>query len=149
MESKAILGQAELLPAGKEPKGKKLVWPGFALWDTANVPDFDRILEVFVMEFTPISPILPIVDTTGAQQARGTESAGSSLFATVFQSAIDNVRETEDTIAKQEYLLSTGQLDNPAQLMLDLYKGQVSMSVLVQLREKALNAYSELSRMSL
>lgn len=40
-------------------------------------------------------------------------------------------------------------MDNPAQLMLDLYKGQVSMSVLVQLREKALNAYSELSRMSL
>ena len=95
-----------------------------------------------------ISPLWEVFPSRGAAAAEKKEGGGS-LFGEIFQTAIDNVRESEDTIAKQEYLLSTGQLDNPAQLMLDLYKGQVSMSVLVQLREKALNAYSELSRMSL
>ena len=42
------------------------------------------------MEFTPIAPIRPIIDSTGTQQAGGAERAGASLFATVFQSAIDN-----------------------------------------------------------
>ena len=97
-----------------------------------------------VQAISPLWEVFPSREPVKAEQKQG-----GSLFGEIFQSAIDNVRETEDTIAKQEYLLSTGQMDNPAQLMLDLYKGQVSMSVLVQLREKALNAYSELSRMSL
>lgn len=97
-----------------------------------------------IQSIAPLWEVFPSREPAAAEK-----KAGSSLFGEIFQSAINNVRETEDTIAKQEYLLSTGQMDNPAQLMLDLYKGQVSMSVLVQLREKALNAYSELSRMSL
>ncbi len=95
-----------------------------------------------------ISPLWEVFPSRAAAEVEKKEG-GRSLFGEIFQSAIDNVRSTEDTIAKEEYLLSTGQMDNPAQLMLDLYKGQVSMSVLVQLREKALSAYSELSRMSL
>ena len=98
-----------------------------------------------IQSIAPLWEVFPSRETAAAEKKEG----GTSLFGEIFQSAINNVRETEDTIAKQEYLLSTGQMDNPAQLMLDLYKGQVSMSVLVQLREKALNAYSELSRMSL
>lgn len=96
----------------------------------------------------PISPLWEVFPSREAAPV-GKKEGGRSLFGEIFQTAIDNVRETEDTIAKQEYLLSTGQMDNPAQLMLDLYKGQVSMSVLVQMREKALNAYSELSRITL
>ena len=52
-------------------------------------------------------------------------------------------------MAKKEYLLSTGQLDNPAELNIALYKADVSMQLFVQLREKALNAYNEISRISL
>lgn len=71
------------------------------------------------------------------------------MFAEIFRSAIDNVRETEDVVAKAEYQLATGTLDNPAQLTLELYKASTSMSLLVQLRQKALDAYSELSRISM
>ena len=52
-------------------------------------------------------------------------------------------------VAKAEYQLATGTLDNPAQLTLELYKASTSMSLLVQLRQKALDAYSELSRISM
>ena len=61
----------------------------------------------------------------------------------------DNVRKSEADVAETEYLLSTGQLDNPAQLGLVLYKAEVSMSMLTQLRDRAMNAYNELSRINL
>ena len=59
------------------------------------------------------------------------------------------MRETEDDVAKTEYLLSTGQLDNPAALNIALYKAEVATQLFVQVREKALSAYSELNRISL
>ena len=81
---------------------------------------------------------------------QATEKAqGGSMFADIFKSAIENVRASEDVVAKAEYQLSTGTLDNPAQLSLELYKASASMSLLVNLRQKALDAYSELSRINL
>ena len=57
--------------------------------------------------------------------------------------------ESEDDVAKKEYLLSTGQLDNPAEVNMATYKAEAAIALLVQLRERAMNAYSELSRISL
>ena len=48
-----------------------------------------------------------------------------------------------------EYLLATGQLDNPAALMVASSKSELAVSLLVQLRNKAQDAYSELTRISL
>lgn len=102
------------------------------------------------MDFQRISPLW---ETFPAQQAQSApqraKAAEGSVFADIFRSLIDNVRESEDQVAKTEYLLSTGQLDNPAQLSMDLYRAEVSMQLFVQLREKALNAYNELSRINL
>ena len=82
-------------------------------------------------------------------RAAAAKAAEGSVFADVFQSLVNNVRETEDEVAKKEYLLSTGQLDNPATLNMALYKAEVATQLFVQVREKALNAYSELNRISL
>ena len=45
--------------------------------------------------------------------------------------------------------MATGQLDNPAIRTIASTKAQMSVELLVQLRNKALDAYSELSRMSI
>ena len=50
---------------------------------------------------------------------------------------------------RAEYLLATGQLDNPAELTIAGTKAQLSVDLLVQLRNKALDAYTELNRISL
>ena len=102
------------------------------------------------MEFQRINPLwetFPGQEVQGASK-RAKASEGS-MFGEIFRTLINNLRESEDQVAKTEYMLSTGQLDNPAQLSMDLYKAEVSMQMFVQLREKALNAYSELSRISL
>ena len=95
--------------------------------------------------------ISPLWETMPLQKTVRTpeKPAAGSLFADVFKNAIENVREAEDDVAKKEYLLSTGQLDNPAELNMATYKAEAALSILTQLRERALNAYSELSRINL
>ena len=102
------------------------------------------------MELQRISPLWETFPNQAAQAAsQQPKAAEGSVFKDIFHSLINNVREAEDQVAKTEYMLSTGQLDNPAQLSMDLYKAEVSMQMFVQLREKALTAYNELSRISL
>ena len=99
---------------------------------------------------TKIQSIQPLWETFPTRRAQETsETGGGSMFAEIFQSAIDTVKETEDVVAKAEYQLATGTLDNPAQLSLELYRANTAMSLLIQLRQKALDAYSELSRLSI
>lgn len=97
---------------------------------------------------TPLWDVFPS-QLSSAQPAGKPKAAEGSVFKEVFQSVVDNLRESEDEVAKKEYLLSTGQLDNPAELNMALYKAEVSMQMFVQLREKALSAYNEISRISL
>ena len=98
-----------------------------------------------------IQPVSPLWESFPARQAQPADSVkeGGSIFADTFRTAIDNVRESEDDVAKKEYLLSTGQLDNPAEVNMATYKAEAAIALLVQLRERAMNAYSELSRISL
>lgn len=101
------------------------------------------------MNFQRISPLWETFPTREAQPVEKQRAAEGSVFADVFRSLVDNVRETEDDVAKKEYLLSTGQLDNPATLNMALYKAEVATQLFVQVREKVLSAYSELNRISL
>jgi len=70
-------------------------------------------------------------------------------FTNIFQSAIDGVRETDQEAVQLEYLMSTGQLDNPAELGIALYKANTAVSLLVNLRNQAVEAYNEIMRISL
>ena len=101
------------------------------------------------MEFTPITPIQPLFGTDEPQSGRSVESTGVSLFASVFQSAIDNVRQTNAVQVDLEYKLSTGQIDNPADLTLATSKATTAAELLMQMRNQALDAYNELMRISL
>lgn len=98
-----------------------------------------------------ISTVSPLWDTMPLQTAKTstTEDSSNSLFGDIFQSAIDSVKETDAEKTEAEYLLSTGQLDNPATLTIATTKAQLSVDLLVNLRNKALDSYSELMRISI
>lgn len=67
----------------------------------------------------------------------------------MFQSAIDNVRQTNAEQVDLEYQLSTGQIDNPADLTLATAKATNAALLLMEMRNKALDVYNELMRISL
>ena len=96
-----------------------------------------------------ISPIERLTPITGSVQEPGLAAENPSMFGLVFQSAIDHVKETDAEKVEAEYLLATGQLDNPASLTIASSKSELAVSLLVQLRNRALDAYSELTRISL
>ncbi len=94
-----------------------------------------------------IAPISPVVKTGGLQAAEAVEAQGN--FGDIFRSAIDAVKETDAEKTQMQYLMATGQLDNPAALTLAGSKYEMSVNLLVQLRNRALEAYNELVRTSL
>ena len=101
------------------------------------------------MEFIPVSPIRPLIGSAEPQSVQSSRSAGLSSFAAVFQSAIDGVRETNAAQVDLEYKLATGQLDNPAELTLAAAKATNSALLLMTLRDKAMDVYNELMRISI
>ena len=92
------------------------------------------------MEFTPITPIQPLFGASEVQSGRSVESTGASLFASVFQSAIDNVRQTNATQVDLEYKLATGQIDNPAEVTLAISKATTAAELLIDRKSTRLNS---------
>ena len=101
------------------------------------------------MEFTPMRPIQPLWESISAQPAERTWQSGSALFASVFQSAIDNVRETNKVKTDLEYRLATGQIDNPTEVTLAITKAGAASDLLMEMRNKAVETYNELMRISM
>lgn len=91
-----------------------------------------------------ISGLSGMGKTTAAQNT----SDATGTFGSIFQSAIDYVKETDAAKNEAEYLLATGQLDNPAELTIAAAKNQIAVELLVQLRNRALDAYNELKNIS-
>ena len=103
------------------------------------------------MNFQSIEPIQKLwteSPISGIQQDK-TESEKDSLFSGIFQSMLDTVKETDAVKNEKEYLLAVGQLDNPAELTIAANQALASVTLMVQLRNKALDAYSEIMRISL
>ena len=97
---------------------------------------------------TPIEQITSIVpEARSAEKVTALGEQGA--FGDIFRSAIENVRQTDAEKTQAQYLLATGQLDNPAALTIASTQNEIAVSLLVQLRNKALDAYSELTRISL
>lgn len=101
------------------------------------------------MEFTPIRPVEPLWDSlTQPVRETGSSPAGS-MFASIFQKAIQNVRDTNAQQVDLEYQLATGQIDNPALVTTAITKASTAAELLMQMRNKAVDAYNELMRISL
>ena len=97
-----------------------------------------------------ITPIQQLTSVNGEKQTQSTAtSSATGMFESVFRSTINNVKETEAAAVEAEYLMATGQLDNPALLTIAQTKSTIAVDMLVQMRNKAMEAYSELNRISL
>lgn len=99
-----------------------------------------------IENLTAISALKKTERTEEVSQVRTGEG---SIFASIFQNAIQNVKETDAEVVETQYLLSTGQLDNPASALIAMSKEEAAVSLLIQLRNRALDAYQELTRLSI
>ncbi|MGF6989166.1 flagellar hook-basal body complex protein FliE [Lachnospiraceae bacterium PF1-21] len=97
----------------------------------------------FIRSTTPTSSISELYRLQ--KNSQGEEG----LFKSVFEEAIGTVKEAENNLANQQYLLATGQIDDAHTVQVAASEAQLAVDMLVQLRNKALEAYNELMRMGI
>lgn len=87
---------------------------------------------------------------TGEFLKTGSSSADVAQgFKSVLQSVIDNVEQTEAATREDAYKLSIGEVDDLHTMMINTAKADIALQTMVQLRNKVLDAYSEIMRINL
>ncbi len=86
---------------------------------------------------TALEGVSSVLDTTG------------SVFKDMFTEAISAAETSERNLENQEYLLATGQIDDPHSVTIAASEAQLSIDLLVSLRNKAVEAYNGLMNISL
>lgn len=85
---------------------------------------------------------------SGQSPAASGEGTGLG-FSEVFRDVINNVEETEAATEMDAYKLSIGEMDDMHTMIINAAKADVALQTMVQLRNKFLDAYSEIMRTSL
>lgn len=67
-----------------------------------------------------------------------------SMFIDIFSQSINNYKQSEEDVNKDIYELATGKSDDLHNLMINTKKAEMSLDMLIQLRNKALEAYKTL-----
>lgn len=75
------------------------------------------------------------------------EKKNELSFKSIFDTAIDNYKNAEAEVDKDIYQLSVGETDDLHNLMINTENAQISLDLVIQLRNKALDAYNEIMRM--
>lgn len=99
------------------------------------------------MEFQSIEPLWNSLNSVNKIDSQ--EDQQSTMFADIFGSVINNVKETDADKNEKMYELATGQLDNPAELTIASTQAELSVNLLVELRNRALESYNQLIGMSM
>lgn len=68
-------------------------------------------------------------------------------FADTLQEAINNVNQLQKTADRAAQDLATGRTDNVAEVMIAAEKADVALKVMVQVRNKIIDAYQEIMKM--
>ena len=118
--------------------------------------------DMFITPMTPVNCMQGVNGTAGVSDVLGTfgtfgtlggveklDEEETSLFGSIFGDMINSVAELEDNYMKQQYLLSTGQLDDPHSVPIAGSELQLATDLLVQMRNKALEAYNSLITISM
>lgn len=77
------------------------------------------------------------------------ESGGKQDFKDTFLSLIENAENTEAVTREDAYKLSIGEVDDLHTMMINSAKADIALQTMVQIRNKLLEAYSEVMRINL
>ncbi len=97
-----------------------------------------------------IQPIIPQVGIGNLKGLNSLVEKGSEVggFQNILQEAMDNVQATAEKTEENTVKLALGQVDDLHNVTIDIAKAQLSMQLMVQLRNKALDVYSEMMRLN-
>ena len=100
------------------------------------------------MFITPIQPmtLTMLQGSRAGATVKGEE--GIATFKSIFENAINDVRTTDDELVKQQYLLATGDIEDPHSVTIAGAQAQLAVDLLTAVRRQSLEAYNEIMRIS-
>ncbi len=96
----------------------------------------------------PTIELQPFENSFKTAGSAGSEESSAS-FADLFKNAVETVGETEATVQKDQVLLATGEVDDPHTITINMAKADLALQALVQVRNRAIDAYKEIMQMPL
>lgn len=114
--------------------------------DGFTVSNSNRFLETGRIESSGDRQSLKIDNDIGAVGSTSGASAAGS-FADTLKQAIGSVNDLQVTANKAMQDLSTGKTDNVADVMIASEKADIALKLMVQVRNKIIDAYQEVMKM--
>lgn len=99
------------------------------------------------MFIEPIKPIRGINEINELKKTLNTKDKSELSFKSIFENALDNYVDAEAKVDEDIYKLSIGESDDLHSLMINTKNAEMSLDLVIQLRNKALDAYNEIMRM--
>lgn len=87
--------------------------------------------------------------STNQNQDNSVQGSKSTGFQNFLTDALGKLNNLEQTTQADSVALATGQTDNLHQVMIDTQKAELSLQFATQIRNKAVDAYNEIMRISL
>jgi flagellar hook-basal body complex protein FliE len=92
-----------------------------------------------------IQSISPLSITDNIKQPENRQADGSDFFS-ILQQSLNDVNEQQKAADKAVGEIATGQVKDLHQAAIAIDKAEISMKVMLEVRNKAINAYKELSK---
>ncbi len=93
----------------------------------------------------PLQPLEPL----GEASKLDYNGESGNIFKGIFDSAIEDAKQAQWALDEQQYLLATGQVDDAHAVSIAAAEAQLTVDLLVQLRNSAVEAYNELIRLNI
>lgn len=113
--------------------------------DGFSIKNSNRLLDAGSMRINQNSQSTESQSGTGS--ISGTGSKGEASFADTLKNAIGEVNNLQQVANKKAEDLAVGKTDNVAEVMIATEKADIAMRVMVQVRNKIIDAYNEIMRM--
>ena len=101
------------------------------------------------MDISALSSLTGLAQSNaaGTQQTGSSTADGTSMFSEIYNGLIDSVNQTDSALQADIVKAAEGELDNPQQLLIDSSKATISLQLLASVRNNALTAYDDVTKM--
>lgn len=121
--------------------------PEFDSW-WLNENGFREISSLTLPLCFPITSSITPMETISQKKQTESTDDGEATFFDVFESLVKNVKETDAQVQKDSVDLMLGDVDDLAQIQVNLEKAATAVDLLVTVKNKAVDAYNEIMRMT-
>lgn len=100
------------------------------------------------MFIVPLTSNITPMETVSQKKQTEETGEGDATFFDIFESLVNNVKETDAQVQQDSIDLMLGDVDDLAQIQVNLEKAATAVDLLVTVKNKAVDAYNEIMRMT-